>query len=335
MPSIAELNALTQELYLPRITTNFGSEVPVLKALLSKGSKLQGGTSIRKSIAYQYTKGGAYGRGQVFDLSGEENFTAAEWTYRYYMWPTMITRQDQLENAGPSQVHDIMEAKVMVMKYGGEQDLANDFFTGGGTDSSLVINELDHALNDASDSLGAGVTYGGISKSTYSWWAGNCKDLDGTGGDHGPTYSNIKSGLALAHDADKVPNFLMAYSTTIDTFMQSQQSNQRYIADGAKGPYAQLLAGFKMAHVDGIPFVADNHIAYSTSVPATNRIYALNLDYFDLITHEKENFRVDGWKEPIDQAALVNKLFWAGNVVTWDPSRHVVIHDFDIASITT
>jgi len=327
MALIAELNALTQELYLPRITMNFGSEVPLLKLLLAKGQKLQGGTSIRKSIAYQYTKGGAYGRGQVFDLSGEENFTAADWSYRYYMWPVSLTRQDQLENAGPSQVHDIMEAKVEVLRRGATEDLAGDLFAvgaAGGNDSSLTINSLDHALDDGS-TLSTNATYGGISKTTYTWWAGNVFNAQGNG--HGPAYANLKNAIAMAHDASIMPNMLMAAPETVDTFILSQQSNQRYVNEPS-GELAKMMVGFTLASFDGKPFVGDKHIVASAT-ETSNRVYFLDTDYFSLVTHEKENFRLDGWKEPIDQASMVNKLFWAGNVITWDPSRHAVMYNFD------
>jgi hypothetical protein len=335
MPTIAELNALTQEMYLPRIVTTFGSEIPVLKVLRAKGPQLQGGSKIRKSIAYQYTKGGSFGRGQKFDLSGEENFTASEWTWRYYYWPTLITIQDERENSGPTQVHDMMEAKAEVMRFGGMQQLANHLETGTGADGSLDINSLDHAMDDESGTLttlshgAANTIYGGIDKATYTWWAGKVKGLGGAG--HGPTYNNIKSIITLAHDSDIMPNLGTAYSSVIDTYMMTQQPQQQYIADGS---IKTLMAGFKGAGVDGIPLIADNHTPYNLSTHTANRIRFYNTNYMGFITHVDDNFRLDGWKEPIDQGAKANKLFWTGNIILWDPRRFATGYDFDADDLT-
>lgn len=326
MPTITELNSVTQELYLPEVTINFGSQFPLLKTLRAKGKKLQGGTKIRKTIAFQYTKGGSFGRGATFDLSGQTNLTAAEWTWRYYMWPTNIERQDERENSGPSQVHDLLDTKIKVVKFGSQDQLATDFFTGTGTDSTTDIHSIDHALDEGS-TLSGNATYGGISKTTDTWWTGNVVDLGG--GTVGPTFKNLNRVFTRAHDADVRPDLGMAHSTVVDTFIASQQSQQQYIHDSLA---ARMTAGFVRAAFNGIPLVADNHIRFHATTQSLNRVYFVNTDYMDFVTHVDDDMRSEGWEQPIDQPRLVWKLFWTGNFITWDPNRHAVGHNFDADS---
>jgi hypothetical protein len=302
------------------VGTNFGSESVFLKSALSKGRKTSGGAKIAKTVAYQYTKGKAYGRGEQIDVSGEQNTTMAKWTYRYYDWPITITRQDQLEVNGEAMVHDLMKTKMMVARRGAEEMLSTHLFTGTGNDTTKEISCLDHALDNTGNTLATSATYGEISKTTDTWWGGNVLTLGGN--THGPVYSNLQKVWRLAHDGTIQPTLVLVATGAFDTYMSTQQPQQQFLNDDS------LTSGFRRTMFNGRPMVADGHMVDSATETA-NRVYMLNMDYFDLITHEDENFTFEDWAKPIDQNMLVAHLRWAGNVVTSDPSRHAVGYNFD------
>lgn len=339
MANVTEINAVTQDFFLPALSINFGSQNVILKMLKGKGKKLDGGPLIEKSLAYQYTKGGAFGRNQILDVSGEQNIDAMKLPFKYYYWPTNIPIQDQLENMGSTRVIDIMEAKMQIINFGGTEMLAshllNGYITGGaGIDSSLTVNHLDHALDNTSGTLttltvGAAKTvYGQIDKSTSTWFGGNVADAGGAS--HGPTFNNLMKAYTLAHDGEIRPNLGLGNGITVDTYMKSQQPLQQYITEGTT---KDMTAGFMRAAFMGIPVVADNHVPQETTVGTgkKGRLYFLNTDYFEFITHENADFKLkDGtWVQPFDQASLVATVIWAGNFYTWDPRRHAVLYDID------
>jgi len=335
VPTYSELTSLTREHYLPKVSINFGNQTPFLKMCRAKNSTLSGGSKIVKTVAYQYTKGKAYGRGETIDVSGEQNTTLAKWTYRYYDWPITITRQDQLEINGEAQVHDLIKTKMNTARYGAEQMLARHLFQGTGTDSTKEIYAMDTMLEQQDGSgvgvLGVTATYGEIDKNTDTWWSGNVKSFLGNA--HGPTYRNIQSAWALAHDSDIHPTLILMGNGSYDAFMASHVavagsgtiSNQIFTNEN------DLTAGFRRTTFNGVPVLADGSILESATETA-NRVYGLNMDYFAFYTHEDENFRMEDWAKPIDQNMLVSHILWAGNVVTWDPSRHFVGYNFDFAA---
>jgi len=346
MPTVSELNALSQELFLPGLSINFGSQNVVFKMLKNKGKKLQGGPKIVKSVAYQYNKGGAFGRGTQMDLSGEQNATAAKYKWKYYYWPVSITLQDEAENSGPTQIHDLMETKMQVLNFGATEMLANHLLNGyyagtgfpnsagDGRDASLVINSLDHALDDSSATLttllagGADDTYGEIDKGNDTWWGGNVTSFGGAA--HGPVYSNLALAYTKAHDGDIRPNVGLINPVGFDAYLGSQQSQQQF---STTQQTPDLLAGFRAAMFNGIPLYADKHVASESTVTASkiSRVYFLNTDFMDIVTHSSWDMKLkDGsWQAPIDQGAKVAVVIWAGNIITWDPRRHSVGYDFE------
>lgn len=331
MANVSEINSVAREVFMPRVGMNFGKQSVFLKMARAKGDRKGGGTNIVKSVAYQYTKGKAYGRGDVIDVSGEQNVTSAKLSYRYYDWPGTITRQDQLESSGEGRVHDLLSTKFQVMTQGANEMVSNDIFSTAGEAYPLKVNTLDHAMDDASGTLtdvaGTAVTsYAGIDRTTNSWWAGNVVDVGGASASTtGPSYRAYQKIWAAAHDGDVHPNLVLSHATCFDTFMSQQQPQQQYIS----ATDAELTAGFRRTVFNGVPYVADNHIPVNTSTGYTsNRVYMFNMDYWTFWTHEDEDFRFVDWQKPIDQNTLVCHILWAGNHLNIDPRRHAVGYNF-------
>ncbi len=55
----------------------------------------------------------------------------------------------------------------------------------------------------------------------------------------------------------------------------------------------------------------------------------LNTKYLDVVTHVDENMRLEPFVKKQDQDVWVGYIMWAGNFTTSDPSRQMIIHDFD------
>jgi hypothetical protein len=329
-----ELQAITQEVYLPRMTQLFADQNAFLKMAYAKSLKLRGGLKIRAVLAYQYNKGGPYGRGSTFDISGEQQITTAEWPWKYYYFPTTIEGIDLLENDSPEGVQDLLDRKMEIMALGASDRIATDFFTGTGTDSTLAIHSADLMCDDGSGTLtanshGAAVlVYGGITVSTTvnTWWNGNTNDIGGTG--IGPTYLHLQATWTKAHDGNRHPTIVVVRPETFDTFMRTQQPQQQYMSD------KELMAGFRAVAFNGVPMVADRHVGYHATTFANNRIYMFDMNEIEFVVHPQRNFAVRKWMEPDDADSRTTQTLWAGGIVTRDRSRHSVGHNFDPADIT-
>jgi len=336
MATIAEVNALCADTYMPYLTTNFGSESIGTKILFGKGKKLSGGPMIRQTPLYQYTKGGPFVRGTVFDTSGEENALGLGLSWRYYYFPATLFLQDIVENNGPMQIHDILNVRMTAMKRGAQERISNDLFNGaavtiggvscgGGNDSSTIINSLDNAL-DSGTVLQSSATYAGVAKGTYTWFAGNTTTISGSGA---LSIAAINEALFSAVDGGISPDLILTSPRAVMKYQNLEWAKQQYVNLSQQDP---LVAGFalKTFH-NGIPMVADNHIPGSTT-ESTNRMYFLNTspEFFNFFVHNEWNFKMRPWMEPYDQGAQTTQIILACNLLVGDPNRHAVLYAFSL-----
>jgi len=334
MATVAEVNALCADTYMPYLTTNFGTESVATKILFGKGKKLSGGPMIRQTPLYQYTKGGPFVRGTVFDTSGEENALGLGVSWRYYYFPATLFLQDLVENNGPMQIHDILNVRMTAMKRGAQERISNDLFNGaattiggvsvgGGNDSSTIINSLDNAL-DSGTALQSSATYAGVAKGTYTWFAGNTT----SGSSAALTIKMVNQSYFDTIDGGISADLGITSPRAVLAYQNLEWAKQQY-NNVQSGP---LEAGFALkTYHNGVPVVADNHCPGGLT-EASNRWYWLNTspEFLNFFVHNEWNFKMRPWMEPYDQGAQTTQIILACNLLVGDPNRHSVLHTFSL-----
>lgn len=334
-----DITAITRKYYLPKFPQLAFDQNLLQKRLAAKGTKPSSGESIQQPVMYQNTKGGAYDPYDTFDISAEQQVTAANYNWKYYEVPITISRDELLKNKGPEGVKKLLDAKMKMAAMRMGEWLSEDMFdiaTGLGTDSTTKLNALDNMLEDASGTLntngGGGLasslTYGGIEKSANTWWAGHVKN--GGGNAKGPLYTGLTGVFYDICDGNIQPDLIVGHNNSFATYMKTQQSQQRYEKQ------SDLDAGFLTATFNGKTFVADLHVSDAgTTTEASNRLYMLNTDFIDFVAHSDENNRLEPFAKPVDQAIGVAHIMWAGELTSSDISRSGVICNFDSLEGTT
>jgi len=331
-----QITAITDKYYMPKFPQLVFDQNLVQKILANKGTKPSSGESIKQPVMYQMGKGGAFDPFDTFDISAEDQITAADFNWKYYEVPVTISRDEILKNQGPEGVKKLLDAKMKLaaMKMG--DLLATDMFevtTSPGQDSTTKLNSLEMMLEDSSGTLvsdgGSGIsgtTYGGIDKSVYTWWSGNVTTA--ASGD-GVNYSDLCGPFYEVCDGNIQPDLVVMHNTSFASYMKGEQAQQRYMKQ------SELDAGFLTATFNGKRVVADLHVQDSAGHATTNRIYFLNTDFIDFVTHRDENNRLEPFAKPVDQAVGVAHIMWAGELTCCDCSRNGVIADFDSNSVAT
>jgi len=323
MALVDQINAVTNAVYLSKLPQLFAGRNILESRQHKRGSKPQGGERIKQHIMYQNTKGDFYREYDKFDTSAEEQLTAAFWDWSFLNIPITLSRADQLRNAGAPAVKSLMDAKMKGAVIRGSQLKAQAFF-GTGIDSSKAPNSIDNMLDDAAGTLSGTSIYGTIDRAVgqpgNAFWQG--VQLDGSG-TAVLDYDLLSSAQALVHDGDISPTIWMMHNQAFHIYMKSQQSFQRYLKQ------SEMDSGFLTAEFNGRPIIADTFVPFDDAVPATNRIYGINEEFLDMVTHSAENMRFEPFAKPVDQAAIVAHIMWAGGNTSSDPSRHVVIHNWD------
>lgn len=119
--------------------------------------------------------------------------------------------------------------------------------------------------------------------------------------------------LALVRGDDS-PDLIVADNNYFSFYEQSQTSFKRYTnSDSASGGFVSLK--YKQADVifDG-----------GSGIP-TNRMYFVNTDYIELVTHSDADMAIMDEMKPYNQDAAVVPILWMGNLVTGNRSLQGVL----------
>jgi len=158
-------------------------------------------------------------------------------------------------------------------------------------------------------------TVGGISRSTWPFWANIAASITNTAAGIQASMDNLW--VQLVRGTDR-PKMIMADNTAYSTFVQSMQLIQR-VTDP---DWAQ--AGFtNLAFMGNTPVILDGGYQGSTAPPPgpgtggapSTHMYFLNTDYLFFRPHKDRNMEVvDPDRYSTNQDAVIKLIGWAGNM---------------------
>ena len=282
-----EISAITEKYFMPKLVDNiFTSNVLLQRARKKWMKKQDGGERIMVPVMYATTSAsGWYSGADTLDTTANDQITSAEFLWKQAYSSITISRIDELKNSGKSAMINFVKSKVQVA----EKTLANNIGTGlynAGTDADAIVG-----LQLAVDSTG---TYGGISRTDYSWWAAQ-EDSTTTA----LSISGMESLYGDCTIGNDKPSILVSDQDIFDDFFDILQPQQRF-QDSKTAD-----AGFTNLLFRGTPFVVDN------KCPASH-LFMLNEDYLSLCIHSKEDFRFEPFQKPLDQNVSSAKIYFAG-----------------------
>jgi len=327
-----QITALTNKYYMPKFPQTVFDQNLLQKRLAAKGTKPSSGESIKQPIMHAMTKGGAYRPYDQFDTSAEQQVTAADFNWKYYEVPIVISRDELLKNQGPEGVKKLMDAKMKLARMKMSDLLATDMVAHSvlaSRDTAAEVQCLELIYDDSSYTLTtADYALGGITKADLSTWAGTLTDVGGTG--VGLNYIDMNVHYMEIADGNIQPDLIALNNVPFGRYVGSQQQYQRYYKQ------SEMDAGFLTATFNGqATLMADLHILdYGTTTETDNRCYFINTDFIDFVTHRDENNRLEPFAKPVDQAVGVAHIMWAGELTTSDPSRGGIMHNFDSLTAT-
>jgi hypothetical protein len=286
--SYGELSSITQTYFVPRLIDNIFASNALLQRMRKKNyEKMDGGTKIIIPLLYATTTAaGRYSGAQALDTTPNDQITAAEFDWKQYYANITVTRIDELKNSGKSQIVNFVKAKVQAAERTLANLLGTDLFGDGTTANSF------YGL--AAICAGTGSTYGGISKTTYSWWRGQADSTTTA-----LTVGNIRGMIGDCSIDSDGPTVAVTTQNVFDNVYSLLQPQQRFQdSDTAK-------AGFKNILWEGIPMIIDSHVA-------AGDLYFLNENYISMIVHKDEDFRFEPFIKPTNQNISTAKIYWTG-----------------------
>lgn len=308
--NVSDIIATTIENRSRKIADNV-SKNNALLAYLKKGGNtrtVSGGRKIYEELSFaENANGGFYSGYDLLPINPADVISAAEYDIKQAACPIIISGLEELQNAGPEQMIDLMEARVKVGETTMSNIIAVSLYSDGTGSTGKEITGL-KAMVPADPTTG---TYGNINRATWSFWRNKKFKTSSVDGTAAATSTNIQGYMNtlwanLVRGADR-PNLILMDNGYWGIYMASLQPQQRFT-----DPNTANL-GFPTLKFMDADVILDGGIGGGM---ATKTMYMLNTQYIHWRPHSKRNFvpLSPNRRVPINQDAAVVILAFAGNL---------------------
>jgi len=302
-----ELVTTTFRRHKKQFADNLSNNNAYLAYMMKRGRKklVDGGNSLVCPLDYGFNN--TYQRYSGYDplnITAQEVLSAAEYVWRQIAISVVASGEELRKNKGESKIIDLAKSRMTNAMRTWKNNFSSDLY-GDGT----LPNQIDGLAKIVSD-LGTG-TVGGINSTTFSFWqslvqkaatprqGGSAIVPDGTAGKMESLM--LPLWLDLVRGSDK-PTIIVADNNYYSFYENGQVAIKRYTGDGPAD------GGFPSLKYKGVDVIFDGNSGISD-----NRMYFLNLDYYELMVHEDADMEVLDQERPYNQDSSVIPIIWMGN----------------------
>lgn len=296
------------------LADNVTKNNPILAKLKERGNvrPFSGGNVILEEIMYNDTStinANSYSGYEVLNIAPNSPISAAQFAISQYYAAVTMSGLEMLQNSGKEQIIDMLEGRIKVAESQLMNRIDTDIYLDGTGNGGKNLTGLAAAVPDAPTSG----TYGGIDRSTWSFW--QSKKYSGTSdGGAAVSAANIQQymtalAIQLVRGNDKA-DLIVADNNYYSLYVNSLQAIQRVTSEREAG------AGFASLKFYGGGTSADVVLGGGNGSHATaNHMWFLNTKYLHLRPHKDRNFvPIGGERQSVNQDAIVKLIGWAGNL---------------------
>ena len=325
------------ELRSKKLGDNITANNALLNRLRKKGKEksFDGGREIMQELRYAQNQTFMWYSGYEFvNISLNDTMTAARFPIKQASIAVTISGLEELQNAGDEQMLNLIEERVETAEDTFWNQMSAGVYSDGTGFGGKQINGLGALISKTPTG-----TVGGISQTTYPWWANESINTNtfSQGGLSGTPTAGPSSGsgsgtmipymnyatINLKRNSDGV-DLAVADNNYYLLFLNSLQPLQRI--DSSTGDTA-AGAGFTSLKYFGAGKSMDVILdgGKNGQIP-TNTMYLINSDYLFYRPHSRRNFKVIGGdRQNVNQDAKVRIMAWAGNMTANNLSLQGVI----------
>lgn len=309
------ITALSRRYIVPKIYDQFyRSNVFFFRMVARNKRLLQGGTQIEVPVLYTgFAAGGPYQGYDVLDVSPSDTIKNAAWDWKQLFSPVSVSGLDLIRADSPEAIVNFLSAYFE----NAQMDIADKAGSGlmsDGVTNTKAIDGIKGAVDDGT----VMATYGGLLRSANTWWKSQI-DATAYSGGSPITLKNMQTLFMNCTEGGRHPTIGVTVPAVYNIYWNLAQSNQNQQAL-QPGGQDEILAqnGFTNLLFNNVPLVVDSHVP--TTSPG-NHLFWLNEDYFTLYVNSKADFRMNEFREPVNQDAMTSLILWAGNLICSNPAR--------------
>lgn len=290
-----ELAAVTRRAFVPKLVVQIYKAAPMLSLAMKSAQRARGGLS-QITLPVQ---GASFVNFGWTDYSGSFNqpgvtaaMQTAQWNLAVGTVPIPLLGFESLIQATEA-VIPVVKARMADAKTVAVQAIAGALFGSSGSDPLAM-----HGLLDAYDDGTTVASYGGLSRSTATFWK-STKNSTSITPSRATIVAQIMSLTSLAggESPDMIIMSLSDWTTLMQDYMTLEQfqtnPGSRYDMDDA------INAGFRCLMLAGVPILADPFCPKGTA-------YLLNTRYLSMFISEDANFAFSGFHSLIANGQIAN-----------------------------
>lgn len=318
-PNLSEIITTTLRNRTGKLADNVTKQTALLSRLRSKGKvkPASGGRTLVQELEYsENSTFQRYSGYEPLNISPSDVFTAAEYDWKQASVAVTISGLEGLQNSGPEQIIDLLEARISNAEKTMMNNIASDCYSTGTADGGKQIGGMQLLISDSP----SGDTVGGINAALWSFWQ-NVVYSAVTNGGAAASSANIQAYMnrvwvQLVRNNDK-PDLIVADNNYWTFYLESLQAIQRITST------TDASAGFSQLKYMSADVVLDG--GFGGFAP-TNHMYFANTDYLFFRPHRDRNMEVAGSdRVPVNQDAIVKMLLFAGNMTLSNRSLQGVL----------
>jgi hypothetical protein len=269
----------------------------------------------------EYAENSTYQRYSGFDplnVAQSDVLTAAEFSWRQIAMNVVASGRELRINSGSNRIVSLAKSRLKNAMHSFANQFSVDMYSDGTL--SNQINGLQALVSDA----GTG-TVGGIVSGDYPFWQNAVQSaaapLQG-GGAITPSATTIESlmlplYLALTRGGDNT-DLIVADNNYYQFYEHSQTSLKRYTNDG--GGAGSAAGGFISLKYKNADVIFDGN----SGIPL-NRMYFLNTEYLEIVSHPDADMTVNDEVSPYNQDGVVIPILWMGNMIVSNRARQGIL----------
>ena len=330
--SYSDIITTTIENRSRELADNWTNNNALLRKLRAKDNvkPFSGGSLILQEIGYTdptTINANSYSGYEVINIAPNSPISSAQFSIKQYAGAVSMSGLEMLQNSGKEAFIDLMEGRMQISEGQLFNRMDYDMYQDGTGNASKNITGLALAVPD-DPTTG---TYGGISRSAYTFWRSQYY-RGVTDGGAAVSSANIQSymtTLALrCVRGNNKPDLWIGDATYFGFYVNSLQAIQRIQSmsgDGKAGagfgPELAFYGGGMAATVvmgGGISGAVSP--TQLTSGATSAHMWALNTDYIFWRPHRDRNFvPIGGERQSVNQDAVVKLFGVAGNMTSNGP----------------
>lgn len=306
-PNVSDIIATTIEKRSKKLADNVTKNNALL-ARLKQRNRVQtfsGGRLIYEELSFAENGNAGYYSGyDLLPVAAQDVISAAQYDIKQAACPVIISGLEMLQNAGPEQMIDLLTSRIDVAEATMQNLIAEGVYSDGTGAGGKEIVGLD-AMIPSTVTASQADTYGGISRSTWSFW----RSKSATGAYTTMLADMNKMWASLQRGADR-PDLIIMDSLAWGKYVGLLNAQQRFGSDPSNGDSGFGFPTVKFMDAD---VVLDGGIG---GFGASNTVYFLNSKYMKYRPHSARNFvpLSPNKRYSINQDAEVQILAWAGNM---------------------